>query len=77
VTNPPGSRREQLPAEVLALLPPRPYLSTACDTAWLLDAARLQHPDRDDLAEHAHRMHDRCRLTHKFTGAPCVCGCHH
>lgn len=76
MTNPPGSTSEQLPDHVLALLPPRPYLSTACDTAWLLEAARLQHRDRDDVGEHARQMHDRCRLNHKFTGANCVCACH-
>lgn len=77
MTNPPGSRQEQLPADVLALLPTHPYLSTACDTAMLLDAAHVKQSAREDLAEHADRMHDRCRLNHKFTGANCICRCHH
>lgn len=75
--NPPGSTREQLPADVLAAIRPGPYLSTACEAADLLADAI---PDRldlaDGLARHAERLHARCRINNKFTGALCVCGCH-
>lgn len=76
VTNPPGSRREQLPDEVLALLSPRSYLSTACDTARRIDAATIRHPENADLPAWVERLHARCRLNHKFTGEPCNCRCH-
>jgi len=74
--NPPGDRREQIPAEVLALLSPRSYLSTACDTARRVDAATIRYPERADLPAWVERLHARCRLTHKFTGTACYCRCH-
>lgn len=76
MTNPPGSTREQLPADVLALLARRTYLSTACETARLVDGAIIRNPDRGDLAGHRNRLHRRCRLNHKFTGELCCCPCH-
>lgn len=75
-SNPPGSTREQLPADVLELLPSRHYLSTACETARLLQVAAIRHPEREDLPEWQARMHGRCRLNNKFTGASCTCRCH-
>jgi len=77
-SNPPGSRREQLPAEVLALLPPRPYLSTACQAAHDCEqAAEVHQTARPWLTAHAEELHPRCRLNNKFTGAGCRCRCHH
>lgn len=76
MTNPPGSTQEQLPDDVLALLAKRTYLSTACETARLLDGAIICYPERDDLPGHRDRMHERCRLSNKFTGCPCDCPCH-
>ena len=73
---PPGDTREQLPDQVLDLLPERPYLSTACETAQALEDAIAAHPGRDDLPEWRDRMHARCRINHKFTGTLCGCGCH-
>lgn len=76
--NPAGSTREQLPADILAildgLLPD--YTSTACHTADALAVAAHLHPRADELRAHAERLHSRCRLNHKFTGHLCVCGCH-
>lgn len=75
--NQPGSTAEQLPDDVLALIDPAPYLSTACETAQLLEQATAEHPDRSaGLEEWARRMHDRCRINHKFTGKLCTCGHH-
>lgn len=74
---------EVLPAEVVALLGPIPYLSTACQTAVAL--ARCTDPrlpgalaaaGLPSVAGVVAAHHLRCRLTHKFTGAPCTCGCH-
>ncbi|TXS40085.1 hypothetical protein [Streptomyces sp. OR43] len=76
MTTPPGSTREQLPDDVLALLAPRHYLSTACETARLLDGAIIRNPERGDLPGLRDRMHQRCRLNHKFTGVLCGCPCH-
>lgn len=74
---PPGSTRAQLPAEILNLLPPRSYLSTACETARLCHGAAIAHPDRaGELTQWRERLHDRCRLNHKFTGRLCFCRCH-
>lgn len=74
---PPGDRREQLPAHLLALLDIPPYTSTACETAGLLDTAADTHQDRGDgISAWADRLHARCRLNQKFTGAGCGCGCH-
>lgn len=61
LVNPPGSTVEQLPPEVLAAHPRRPYTSTAC-----MDAVWYDTPD----------LHGRCRLREKFTGEPCRCRCH-
>lgn len=69
--NPPGSTAEQLPADVLALLAHRTYLSTACETARLLDGAIIRNPERADLLGHRDRMHQRCRLNNESTGRPC------
>lgn len=75
--NHPGSNAEQLPDDVLALLPAsRHYLSTACATAQLLLIAIINTPERKDLPVLRQRMHDRCRLNHKFLGDLCVCTCH-
>ena len=73
---PPGDRREQLPDDVLALLVPRSYKSTACETAQSLDVAITANPERNDLTLWRDRMHQRCRLQHKYTGVPCRCHCH-
>ncbi|MDX3230572.1 hypothetical protein [Streptomyces sp. ME19-01-6] len=75
--NLPGSMVEQLPDDVLALIDPPPYLSTACETAQLLEQAVAEHPDRQvGLREWARRMHARCRESQKFTGKLCTCGHH-
>lgn len=75
--NPPGSTAEQLPADVLALIDPPPYLSTACGTAQALEEAVAEHPQRaGGLREWARRMHDRCRINQKFTGKLCSCAHH-
>jgi len=77
---PPGDRREQLPDAILALLPAKPYLSTACDTAQQLEQAPAPIPTSSgaipNVPWYAERMHARCRLQHKFTGMPCSCPCH-
>lgn len=74
---PPGDRREQLPDHVLALIPARPYLSTACETAQDLEtAAGVHRGQASELAVWWERMHARCRTNQKFTGQLCVCGCH-
>lgn len=74
--NIPGATTEQLPADVLALLDTRHYLSTACETARLVKGAIIRNPDRNDLPGWRDRMHARCRLNHKFTGVLCGCPCH-
>ncbi|MFE3491165.1 hypothetical protein [Streptomyces griseus] len=74
--NVPGSTTEQLPADVLALIDTRHYLSTACETGRLLNEAITRNRDRGDLPGWRNRMHARCRLNHKFTGVPCGCPCH-
>lgn len=74
---PPGDRREQLPAHLLALIDIPPYTSTACELAGMLTAAANMHQDRaDGIAAWVDRLHARCRLQNKFTGAGCQCGCH-
>lgn len=79
---PPGDRREQLPDEILALVQLPDYTSTACETALLLEdaAIRAARQDRDAdvdrLMEWADRLHQRCRLQHKFTGVGCRCNHH-
>lgn len=69
--NEPGSTSELLPAEILAAIDVPPYLSTACDTALRVEPAEVP-----DATEWARRLHARCRLSNKFTGAPCPCACH-
>lgn len=77
LVNEPGSTTEQLPADLLAVLAPRSYLSTACQTARSLTDAALQDPGRaEELERWRDRMHQRCRLNHKFTGELCTCRCH-
>ena len=74
---PPGDPREQLPDDVLALIDVPSYTSTACETAQALEAAAGEHRDQaGELAEWWHRLHARCRINNKFTGALCDCGCH-
>lgn len=77
VPPPPGSTAEQLPDDGLTLIDPPPYLSTACETAQLLEQVTAEHPDRQaGLGEWARRMHDRCRINQKFTGQLCSCTHH-
>lgn len=71
----PADGGEVLPDELLRLLDMRKYVSTACDTAGACETATEDHADK--LTERAAHLHDRCRRTHKFTGQPCACGCHH
>lgn len=74
---PPGSTRKQLPAEILALIVPRPYVSTACETAQALESAMVRHPDHEvELSMWRVRMHQECRLNNKFTGKLCACPHH-
>ncbi|MEU6990337.1 hypothetical protein ABZ953_06700 [Streptomyces sp. NPDC046465] len=74
---PPGDTREQLPDDILQLIDVPSYTSTACETAQALTAAADRHPGQaGDLEEWAHRMHQRCRRNHKFTGVHCDCSCH-
>lgn len=74
---------EELPAGVVEILLPASYLSTACETAHLI--ANCTNPNLEraltaesmpDAAALTAWHHQRCRLTHKFTGAPCQCNCH-
>ncbi|MGW7087570.1 hypothetical protein ACWGH2_29295 [Streptomyces sp. NPDC054871] len=79
---PPGDTREQLPEAILDLIEVQPYTSTACQTALLLEEAAVTaaREDRDQdvesLMEWAWRLHQRCRLNHKFTGVGCGCSHH-
>lgn len=74
----PAPADEVLPHELLRLLDMNRYVSTACDTAGACETAAEGWPDRAvELAEWASQSHQRCRRTHKFTGQPCGCGCHH
>lgn len=74
---PPGDTREQLPAEILALVDAPSYLSTACELAALLDAAADTHREQaPELAVWQERQHARCRINNKYTGKLCICGCH-
>jgi len=75
-SNSPGSTPEQLPADVLELLAHRTYLSTACETARLIDGAIIRNPEHDNLPRWRDRMHQQCRLNNTFTGKPCSCPCH-
>ncbi|HEY3481855.1 MAG TPA: hypothetical protein VGL02_23400 [Streptomyces sp.] len=77
VPPPPGSAREQLASDLLAVINLPPYLSTACQTAGALAGAAVGQPRlADRFVEESGRLHSRCRLNHKFTGQLCVCGCH-
>jgi len=57
-------------------------VSTACETALLLEDAAVtaaredRDPDVDQLMDWAWRLHQRCRLNHKFTGVVCSCNHH-
>lgn len=77
---PPGDRREQLPDAILALLPERDYLSTACDTAQQLEQALRPTPTGSgvipNVGWYVQMLHARCRRNQKFTGQLCGCGCH-
>jgi hypothetical protein len=75
---PPGSTREQLPPAVLALLPARDYLSTACDTGQQLTEAPTPTSGGaiPNVGWYTQMLHTRCRRNHKFTGALCICPCH-
>lgn len=76
---PPGDRREQLPDHLLAAISDvlGKYYSTACQTATSCQVAAYKRPElADELRAEAGRLHARCRLNQKFTGQPCVCGCH-
>jgi hypothetical protein len=74
---PPGDTREQLPDDILAMIVLPPYISTACEMERALQSAMVRHPDRwDKLAMWRDRMHERCRLNHKFSGRLCACSRH-
>lgn len=74
----PAPADEVLPDELLRLLDMNRYVSTACDTAGACETAAGNHTDNaDQLTERAAQLHARCRRTHKFTGQPCGCDCHH
>jgi hypothetical protein len=74
---PPGDRREQLPDHLRALIHIPSYLSTACETGQLLawEMPKYTHY-RVELGDHSDRLHARCRINNKFTGALCHCPCH-
>ena len=77
--NPPGSTQEQLASLILDAIDDHlnSYVSTACSTATACQAARRTRPGiADELLGYAIGLHDRCRRNQKFTGQPCVCGCH-
>jgi hypothetical protein len=81
------SDSELVPQAVLGLLGFTSYMSTACDTAYLIEAgpytsnrhrgSKLPEGVTPELLEsEIRRLHRRCKLTHKFTGRSCVCACH-
>jgi len=74
--NPPGSTREQLPADLLALIDAPPYVSTACQTAAACEKAYEGNPRWFGLLQHAEQLHNRCRENQKFTGQLCACDHH-
>jgi hypothetical protein len=80
--NPPGGTSEQLPADILAAINLPVYVSTACETALRLEDAAVaaaredRDGDVDRFMEWAGRLHERCRLNHKFTGVCCACNHH-
>jgi len=66
---------------------PLTYLSTACEVGGQLanieedfdfHGLPLSDPDAAmvQLSVWIPAMHNRCRLTNKFTGAACSCSCH-
>lgn len=74
---------EELPAGVVEVLGPVNYVSTACETAHLLAACSNPNLEQVLAAQNLPNAkaltawhHQRCRHTHKFTGAPCRCDCH-
>jgi hypothetical protein len=85
----PGSTDEQLPAHILSLLTPYSptYRSTACEAAGQLAQLiadlnfegnhGMVSPDLfEQIGQWRRTMHQRCRLTNKFTGIACTCTCH-
>jgi hypothetical protein len=69
----PGDRSEELPAALLSVIDPPPYLSTACLTADACIAAIENHPDLvEELSRAAATLWERCRRTQKFTGQDCA-----
>jgi hypothetical protein len=76
VTTPPTPASDRLPDDVLALLLLRSYLSTACETARVVDAATIRHPENPHLPAWVEHLHRRCPITQKFTGVACHCTCH-
>ncbi|MFM9635931.1 hypothetical protein [Streptomyces turgidiscabies] len=73
---PPGDRSEQLPEHLLALIDIPTYLSTACEAGQLLSREMPHALRRVELGDHSDRLHGRCRINNKFTGALCRCPCH-
>jgi hypothetical protein len=74
---PPGSTEKQLPKHILALIVPRPYISTACETAEAIESAMIRYPDQAaELGQWRDRMHSECRINNKFTGRLCACPHH-
>jgi hypothetical protein len=76
---PPGSDRDALPDELRLMVAPhmRPYISTACETAWACGRASEVHPDRaTELRAWERRQHAACRITRKQDMARCQCDCH-
>jgi hypothetical protein len=78
---------EIVPEAILALLKEEPYLSTACGTGRRIEAGpysghRYWGQELPDgvtpllLEREISRLHNRCRMTHKFTGTDCICDCH-
>jgi hypothetical protein len=78
VPPPPGSTAKKLPDHILALIVPRPYISTACDTAESVEQAMVRYPEyAKELGLFRNWLHqEECRLNHKFTDVPCRCVCH-
>ena len=74
---PPGDTREQLPERLLSLVDAPAYTSTACETARECERAADGHAEHGvELRQAAERLHGRCRINNKFTGALCGCACH-
>lgn len=74
---PPGSSREQLTDQLLALIDVPDYTSTACEAARECEGAAARHVEHaDQLHTAAGQLHQRCRVNNKFTGVLCNCSCH-